>query len=91
VTDAQRDHIAAAATTRYRLTPRCAQVLRALLDGVPRGYLARELRVGEQTIKSHVKRLLSSTVCDSTDQLVWLLRGWPESAKDPTPLVPLVE
>ncbi|WP_138733417.1 response regulator [Modestobacter excelsi] len=57
------------------LTEREADVLHALADGLSTGQIASSLRVAPETVKTHVKRILTKLgVHDRTQAVVWAYR-----------------
>lgn len=75
VNDAQRDRVAAEVAAQHGLTARELEILRALLDGVPRRFLHRAIGVSENTIKTQVRCLLERLDQPNTDHLLWWCRA----------------
>lgn len=67
---------AAAAKTRWRLTPRETEVLLLLVRGTPSKLIARQLGCAEATVELHVGRLLAKAEADNRTALV--ARFWTE-------------
>ena len=58
------------ATTRYGLTPRESEVLRALLGGASNLSIAGHFECSERTVEVHVSRILRKTECANRAELV---------------------
>lgn len=61
--------------TQHGIPARELEILRALVDGVPRAYLHRVLAVSENTIKTQIRGLLERLKQPTTDALVWWCRA----------------
>jgi DNA-binding NarL/FixJ family response regulator len=67
--DARLAHRARSLADRVGLTPREREILELVARGAPRRILARRLGVSENTLKTHVKRLLAKAGDDSLEEL----------------------
>jgi two-component system, NarL family, response regulator LiaR len=69
-----------------RLTPREVEVLRLMALGRANKQIARELGVGEETVKTHVRKILSKLHASSRTQaaLYAIQTGRMSSTKEPT-------
>ena len=60
---------------RPELSPREAEVLECLREGLPNKLIARRLEISEKTVKSHVTRILAALdVSDRTQAALWAQR-----------------
>lgn len=57
-----------------KLSPQEARILALAVDGVPRRYVATELGLTENTVKTHVRRLLRKVGGKSLAEVVYRLR-----------------
>ena len=64
-----------------RLTPRETEVFLLLAKGRNRSYIARELVIGDETVKSHIKCLYRKLDVHSQQELIDLLESQIESAE----------
>lgn len=71
--------------SEHGLSGRELQVLAAATFGVPRSRLAAALGIGENTVKTFIKKMLDKLGQQSLDEAVWWVRG-----RLATPLVPAV-
>jgi DNA-binding CsgD family transcriptional regulator len=56
----------------YPLTEREAEVLRCLSEGLSNAEIAAKLFIGQETVKTHVKRICAKTAArDRTQAVVW--------------------
>lgn len=71
----ESDGAAALLARRFRLSPREAEVFFLLARGRNRAYIAQELSIGDETVKSHVKSLYRKTGVHSQQELIDLVEG----------------
>ncbi len=58
----------------HGLSPREAQIVKLVAEGVPRARLADLLGVSQSTVKSQVRSLLRKTRCNRVSEVVWAVR-----------------
>jgi DNA-binding CsgD family transcriptional regulator len=72
--DGSPESILAEVVGKHRLTPREADIVNAGIRGVPRRRLAKELGIGEETLKSHIQRILKKLGRHRFQEVAWELR-----------------
>jgi DNA-binding CsgD family transcriptional regulator len=65
-----------AATDRYALTRREAQILRAVMSGAPSQQIAHRFSIRLATVEWHTKRLLMKTGSSNRTEMVSRVLGW---------------
>ncbi|MBS5477767.1 MAG: LuxR family transcriptional regulator, partial [Coriobacteriia bacterium] len=69
------DDAATSLARRFRLSPREVEVLFLLAKGRNRSYIAHELAIGDETVKSHVKSLYRKMGLHSQQELIDLVEA----------------
>lgn len=60
---------------KYKLSPRRADVLTALVAGVPRRHLGEALGLSEHSVKTHVRKMLRQLKQPDVAAAVWMVRS----------------
>ncbi len=79
------------AAARYSISPREAQVLALLLDGLHLGEIAKRLHITSSTVQDHIKSLLDKTKTRNRSEMTAKILGWdhnPDESSDATPPPP---
>jgi DNA-binding CsgD family transcriptional regulator len=69
-------HSLTAAAGRFAMSPREAQVLVLLLDGVQVSEIAERLFIAPSTVQDHIKSLLHKTSAQNRSQMIAKVLGW---------------
>jgi DNA-binding CsgD family transcriptional regulator len=69
------------ASTRFRISPREAQVLALILDGNNLDEVAKQLSITPSTVQDHIKNMLVKTESSNRSELIARVLGWESTPK----------